>query len=300
MTRVFVVLNPIAGQSNPEEIRSHLSDQIAAHGWESTIYQTNGDESDRTRLEEAVASNYDLFIAAGGDGTVALTATALIGTGIPLSILPTGTGNGVARAAGIPLDWREATGLIFGEHQQYEFDAMQVAGQYFLLHLGVGLSGVALRQIDLESKRRLGRLYYPFASLRALFGYQPHRFKLTIDAEDHTFKGTEVFIINSASMGDPFVRWSDSIKPTDGTLDVFLVRARTLTDFLRLAWNVVLGRQRLDPKVTYLLAHESIDVRTDPTLPLQGDGEFVTEAPFSVQLVEEAIKIIGPAQSAQM
>jgi len=208
--------------------------------------------------------------------------------------VPIGTGNGAARVLNIPLDWQQAVDILFETNHTYELDTLYVGGRHFLLHMGVGLSGIALRDIDLQSKRLLGRLSYPFAGLRAFFGFQPHKFKVTIDGEIHEFNGTEMFVINSASIGDPFVRWSDSIKPTDGVLDVFFVRARTFYDFVRLAWNTILGRQRMDPNVTYYRSSESIHVRSEPALPLQADGEYVTQTPVTVEVVPEAIRIIGP------
>jgi diacylglycerol kinase family enzyme len=193
----------------------------------------------------------------------------------------------------IPLNWQEAIDLLFEDNDIYNLDVFRVAGHHFLLHMGVGISGIALRDTDLESKRLLGRLYYPFEGLRAFFGFQPHRFEIVIDGDTHHFKGTEVFVINSASIGDPFIRWSDSIRPTDGVLDVFFVRARTFFDFLRLAWHTILGRQQSDPGITYFQASESIHIRSQPTLPLQADGEYVTETPVTVELIPHAIQLIS-------
>lgn len=294
MKKVFVVVNPTSGQSDHKRVAEFIAQKCDNHGWQCDFYETTGDHTDEENLERAGGQNYDLYIAAGGDGTVALVANAVIDTGTPLAIIPTGTGNGAARVLNIPLDWQAALSFLFENNKINTLDTMYAGGRHFLLHMGVGLSGIALRDIDLQSKRLLGRLSYPFAGLRAFFGYQPHAFEITIDGEKHHFKGTEMFVINSASMGDPFVRWSDRIKPTDGMLDVFFVRARTFIDFVRLAWNIVLGRQRMDPNVTYHRSGESIHVRSDPALPLQADGEYVTQTPVTVEVVPDAIQIIGP------
>jgi YegS/Rv2252/BmrU family lipid kinase len=292
--KVFLTVNPSAGQSDHEAVSHYIFNKCTHHEWNCKKYLTVGDHSDQDRLQSVAAGDVDLVIVAGGDGTIAMVANALADTQIPLAIVPIGTGNGAARVLNIPLDWRQAVDLIFGNHSIEQLDSMYVAGQHFLLHLGVGLSGIALRNTDPQSKRFLGRLYYPFEGLRAFFGYQPHRFEISLDGQPLEFKGAEIFVINSASIGDPFVRWSDSIRPTDGTMDVFLVRTRTLFDFFRLAWNTILGRQRLDPKVTYHRASDAIHIRSDPPLPLQADGEYVTETPLTVKLEPKAIRVICP------
>lgn len=294
MKTVFVVLNPSAGQSDHLEVRKYFEQKCLENDWRCEFYETSGDHADAENLSQASEREYDIYAAAGGDGTVALVANAVINKAVPLAIIPIGTGNGAARVLDIPLDWHRAVDLLFQTKEVYEIDTFHIAGKHFLLHLGVGLSGKALRKTDMQSKRLLGRLYYPFEGLRAFFGYQPHRFEVTLDGENHSFEGTEMFVINSASIGDPFIQWSESITPNDGVLDVFFLRARTLLDLLRLAWNTLLGRQRMDPKVTYNQSNESIYVRSEPPLPIQADGEYVTETPASIELIRGALRVIGP------
>ena len=300
MKNVFIAINPSAGQSDHEEVTKYIRGQCQAHSWECDFYSTVGDHTDQENLTNAGKRDYDLFIAAGGDGTVAMVADAAINAEAPLAIVPVGTGNGAARVLNIPLEWKEAVDLLFESSSTYRLDSMYIGGQHFLLHCGVGLSGIALRKTDLKSKHILGRLYYPFAGLRAFFGFQPHRFEVTIDDETHYFKGVEMFVINSASIGDPYLRWSETIRPTDGVLDVFFVRARTFIDFIRLTWNTILGRQRLDPNITYHRVRKSIHVRSEPSLPMQADGEYVTTTPLTIELLPESIEVISPGGSTEM
>jgi YegS/Rv2252/BmrU family lipid kinase len=294
MKKVFLTINPAAGHSDHEKVLEYLQSECRESGWDCDVYETVGDHSDRENLRIARERGYDLYIAAGGDGTVAMVLNEMIGLETPLAIIPIGTGNGTARMLEIPLKWEQAIDLLFEPNQISTLDTMSVAGKHFLLHIGIGLTSVALRETNLASKKLLGRAYYLFKGLKAFFGFQPHRFEITIDGTKHMFKGVEVFVINAPSIGDPFIHWGRAISPTDGRLNVFFVRARTLLDFFRLAWNSILGRQRLDPRVTYQQAQRSIHVRSDPALPLQADGEYVTETPCTIELAPQSINIIGP------
>jgi YegS/Rv2252/BmrU family lipid kinase len=291
--KAFLAINPSAGQSDHQAVSQYILAKCAQHNWECSKYLTVGDHSDYEKMRSIAEGDYDLVFAAGGDGTIAMVADALVETDIPMAIIPIGTGNGAARFLEIPLDWRRAVDLVFDRHATNLLDAMYVEGKHFMLHLGVGLSGVALRKTDRQSKRFLGRLYYPFEGLKALLGYQPHRFEIIIDGKKFEYKGAEIFVVNSPSMGDPFVNWSDTIQPTDGILDVFIVRARTFLDYFRLAWNTILGRQMLDPKVTYYQARDEIHIRSFPPLPMQADGDYLTTTPLTVKIKPAAVRIIG-------
>ncbi|MGD2057578.1 MAG: YegS/Rv2252/BmrU family lipid kinase [Anaerolineales bacterium] len=296
MKKTYLAINPSAGHIDHEEVLHYFLSKCSESDWVCDVYETVGDHSDRENVKLASERDYDLYIAAGGDGTVAMVLNEIIGLDTPLAIIPIGTGNGAARMLDIPLQWEQAVDMLFGPNRISSLDTMSVAGKHFLLHIGVGLSGVALRETDLESKRLLGRVYYLVAGLKALFGFQPHRFEITIDGTVQRFKGVEMFVINIPSIGDPLVRWDGTISPMDGRLDVFFVRARTLLDFFHLALNIILGRQRLDPRVTYQQAKQSIYVRSDPALPLQADGEYVTQTPCTVELEPKTIKIVSPIE----
>lgn len=294
MKKVFLTINPTAGHSDHDKVMTYFRSKCRENGWDCDVYETVGNHSDREKIRIARERGYDLYIAAGGDGTVAMVLNEMIGLETPLAIIPIGTGNGSARMLDIPLQWDQAIDLLFESKQISTLDTMSVAGKHFLLHIGIGLTSVALREMNLASKKLLGRAYYLLKGLKAFFGFQPHHFEITIDGTKHMFKGVEVFVINIPSIGDPLIHWRQTISPTDGRLDVFFVRARTLLDLFRLAWNSILGRQRLDPRVTYEQAQRSIHVRSDPALPLQADGEYVTQTPCTVELSPHSINIISP------
>jgi diacylglycerol kinase (ATP) len=70
---------------------------------------------------------------------------------------------------------------------------------------------------------------------------------------------------------------------------------RTVPDYLRLIWNILLGQQKRDPDVRYLSAERSIIINTDQPLPVQGDGEVIGHTPVQVQVAPKAVDVIVPA-----
>ncbi|GIW12381.1 MAG: hypothetical protein KatS3mg061_3438 [Dehalococcoidia bacterium] len=136
--RVLVVLNPMGGTSEPAALGTLIEQQFAAAGVAYQLYETTGDDDFPALVGEALAAGCELVVVAGGDGTVSLVAGPLVGTGVPLAILPVGTANVLARELGIPADPEAALALVTGPHQLRTLDAMDLGDRYALLQVGVG------------------------------------------------------------------------------------------------------------------------------------------------------------------
>jgi YegS/Rv2252/BmrU family lipid kinase len=287
-----MVVNPIAGNME----RKLLDQAIAAHLGGADIkyelFETTGDPSDRDRIREAVDEGHDFFIAAGGDGTVSMVADALVNSSHPMGILPLGTGNGLARTLQIPLDVRSAMDLIAGDHQITEIDAMRIGDRTYMLVAGAGLSATALRAMDVEMKKRIGRLHYFLIGAKAFIGFQPRRFDLEVDGEERSARGREALVINCPGLGDPYIRWDEAVRIDDGAIDLYVIRARTALDFVQLGWSALLGKERQAPPVIYLRAQKRVRVSTKPPVPTQGDGDLLGETPLEVEVMPQAVRVV--------
>ena len=137
----FVVLNPVAGFDNGTDVRAVIEEHLVQAGWEVDIHETTEFEDVTESTRAALQENYDIFVAAGGDGTVSAVAAALVGADRLFGILPTGSGNGLARELGIPLTLPAALALLTEKHDLQVLDVMEVAGHgYFFLNLSMGIS----------------------------------------------------------------------------------------------------------------------------------------------------------------
>jgi diacylglycerol kinase (ATP) len=135
--RVFVVINPAAGQDQP--ILKSLNKIFQENGvdWDIAITKDRGDGQRLAR--EAVRAGVDLVVVNGGDGTVMECASGLIGSNVPMVILPGGTANVMARELGLPFDLIEALTLAVNpEAVIRSVDMGQVGEHYFLLRAGMG------------------------------------------------------------------------------------------------------------------------------------------------------------------
>lgn len=313
------MLNPVAGRSDSDVVRRALERHSRGGSWRVEVYETTGEERVAEVVHAAVERGFDLFVAAGGDGTVSAVIDGLADTDIPLGIIPVGTGNALAHELGVPLDLDGALRLLMGEHAVLDIDAMQadvasdarmmntvdgdrasavqassVGARLFVLSLSVGVSALMMRDTNPEDKRRLGVVAYSWTGLRKLLGWQPHHFTLEVDGQERRLRASEVAVVNSGALGDPSLRWGSHIHLNDGRLDVCIIRAWNAIDYLRLAWRVLLGQQRQDAGIRYLRAEQRVVVSARQPLPVQADGEFVGRTPVQVDLLPGVVRVIVP------
>ncbi len=292
----YVVFNPVAGTVDPDSAYRRIGEHLDAAGWTYEIYQTTGDESVPAIVREALSQKeYDLLVAAGGDGTVSAVAGGLINSDVPMGLLPTGSGNALARELQIPLQIQGALDLLTGEHARRTIDGMQVGDHYFFLSVSVGLSSLVMKETGREQKRNFGWLAYIWTGLRKLLGHQPGHFWVTIDGKTEHWNAAEVNVANSGAIGMPAFQWGPDIRIDDGRLDVCVVRARNLLDYLRVAGSIVVGRQRPTPHIHCKQAEESVDVQGDRAFPIQADGEIIGHTEVRVELLPQALTMIVPA-----
>jgi YegS/Rv2252/BmrU family lipid kinase len=292
--KVLAVLNPNSGNSSAGDVRQALGRHFPCEDGSCQVLEL-GDDVDLTgSVREAVARGVDLVVAAGGDGTVSAVANGLLQTEVPLGIIPLGTANVLARELGVPIGLDDACSLLAGPHATRGLDAMQVGDRVFFTQVGIGIDALMIRDTGREQKQRFGRIAYLSTAFTHLLGFQPRLFEIEVDGRQSRHRASQVLVANGGILGQPPFRWGPNIRPDDGRVDVCIVRARTLLDYMELAWHVLLGQHRRSPNVRYLAAERAVIVRTRRPLPVQADGEIIGETPVQVKVVPHAVRVIVP------
>lgn len=297
ISNILVILNPVAGNADASGIRQALERGFSDGKWSYEIYVTTGQECVADVVRADLNRGFDAIVAAGGDGTVSGVADGMAHSGIPLGIIPVGTGNTLARDLGIPLDPAEALDLLTGAHDVNEIDGIRVDDRLFVLNVSVGISSLTMRDTDYQQKRRFGFLAYIWQGVRWVVGLQPRRFTVIADDQSNLVRAAEVVIANSRLIGMRPLGWGDHVLLDDGRLDICLVHTRRAPDYIRLSANILLGRPRQDPDVHYLSATRGIRVETDRPLPVQGDGDIIGQTPLHAEVVPRALRVIVPRKT---
>jgi YegS/Rv2252/BmrU family lipid kinase len=247
-------------------------------------------------VRAAVAAGHSDVVAAGGDGTVSAVASGLLHSNVRLGILPVGTANVLARELNIPLDLAQASALIVAPSRAILLDAMLLPDRVALLQIDVGLNSVMIRDTKDWAKRLVGRAAYLWTAFTRLIGLEPRRFRIAVDGQLHRFGAMQVVVANGGLLGMHPFRWGPDIDPSDGQIDVAVLRATTLLDTMKVAWALLLGRQRSSPHIRYLHAQHAIHVDAYPPLPVQADGEIIGDTPCTIEIIPAAISVIVPLE----
>ena len=215
----MIVVNPAAGERGekrgPEDLE-RCEAILREAGFTLDRAETGAESPTSADLaRRAVEQSYDACIVAGGDGTVALAAKALLDTPVVLGILPFGSVMNIANGLGLPLEPVEAAQVIARRRVRHA-DAGEVGGKIFFETAGVGLDAEifgAARHAERGDWRRALR-----RGLR-MFAQQSYRVRITVDGREDRQRALQILVMNS-----PYYGFALEILPrvsmTDGALDV--------------------------------------------------------------------------------
>ena len=213
----MLITNPAAGGRHADEGDLERCQVILRDaGFDLDLVETGAESPTSADLaRRAVTEGYPICIVAGGDGTVAPAAAALLDTTVVLGILPFGSVMNIAHGLGIPLEPVKAADVITRRHMQ-KADAAEANGKIFFETAGVGLDAEmfgAARHAERGNWRRALRRAVRWATHRS------YRVAITVDGREDRQRAMQVFVMNS-----PYYGWSLELLPdvsmTDGLLDV--------------------------------------------------------------------------------
>jgi diacylglycerol kinase (ATP) len=174
---------------------------------------------------------------------------------------------------------------------------MQVGDRYYTLNVSAGISGEAMRKTPAKVKRRFGISAYVWTIMNEVIGLNPRRFELQVDGSAIKVRASEILISNGSLLEDPPIPLGPPSEFKDGEFDVYIISARTLTDYLRLIWQLLSRSAKEASDVHHLRVSEKIRVEAvGEAQPTQGDGEVIGETPLEVRVKYQALQIIAPKE----
>jgi len=295
--KTFIVVNPVAGVSQPEAVRAKIEAAFQSRDIHFEIYETTGKENLKQTIRRAVKQGFRLFLSAGGDGTLSGVIDGLVGTQIPLIILPTGTWNTVAQIMNIPLQVDLALELVFQEHELRTIDALEVDQSYFLLSVSAGVGSQTMEGVKRQEKRRFGKLVDLWKGIKQILEFRSYLFDVKIDGKRSRFRASELIVANSSSLALKALQLDPGIRMDDGKLNVCRIYANTLGEYFKLIVSMLRGDQKHNWNVLCLEASREVEIRSSEKLPVQGDGDIIGRLPVTVKIVPRAIQVVAPLSS---
>lgn len=291
---IFIIHNPVSGTSDPASVRPAIEAHCAAHAVEFEIYETKPGDPIPEIVREAAGRGFARIAAAGGDGTISAAANGLLGSRIPLGILPLGSGNAFAREMEIPLKLEDALAVLTASRAETVIDTLLVGERNFLMNVSVGLSAATMAATEREQKRRMGKIAYLLQGLAELRGSRRSRITVQIDERRVRTRASEIVVANTGLVGYKSVRLSPDIRPDDGRMHVCIVRSATLGSYLRLLGYALGGDPTRLPEMNCFPGEVEIRIESEDPLPVQADGEVIGETPVAVGIAPRSLRVLIP------
>jgi len=260
-----VVFNPI--KVDITKLRAAVDAAEGAAGWSPSLwFETSEEDPGGGQTREAIAAGADVVMAAGGDGTIRAVAEQLRGTGIPIGLLPSGTGNLLARNLGLALDnlAESVSNAFTGKDRKIDLGVVEArradgttVSNVFLVMAGLGLDADMLANTNPKLKARVGWLAYVDAIFRSLKGSNRLRIRYQLDGQStRTLNAHTVLIGNCGSLPANILLLPEAAVD-DGIFDIVALRPDGLIGWVqiwvKIVWeNGVLRRSQVGRKLMSL------------------------------------------------
>jgi len=282
--RVVVLVNTMAGahqKRSAKEIRGTVQAAVAKAGILAEIHLVSGKELAgcvKHAVEEIAKGEADAVIAAGGDGTVRTVAAELIGTEIPLGILPFGTRNHFARDLGIPMALEQAAAMIAPARSRM-VDAGEVNGRMFLNNTSIGIYPYLV--LDRERRRKTGLrkgAAMIFALFKLLRFFPIRRLRLRIEDRSEIFRTPCLFVGNNEYRLELF-SLGQRERLDRGKLWIYVAKQQTRWSLLSFTFRALAGPTQVARDLSiFAVKSAEIDSRRR-LLDVAMDGEVERLAP---------------------
>ena len=285
VSKALFILNPYAGIP---PVKFIITKELDRRRNELACFKSLSVDESGTLIRQNF-NKYDIFIAAGGDGTVHTVASQLKGSGKILGVLPIGSGNGFAKELGFRTNIRSLLKDI-EKNQVIDVDVIEINGNLCLNVAGVGLDSLVAHSFDKLKTR--GFWSYAGVTITTFFRLRP--IKVTVTIEDEPPLNKELFVLtiaNTRQFGyNAFIAGNAS--PDDGKMDLVLIRPFPKWLFPVFVYRLFTGTLNKSKYVEYISTGKKVTIRTDESR-FHIDGEPVNfEEEVSVYIRKDALKVL--------
>jgi YegS/Rv2252/BmrU family lipid kinase len=285
------IVNPSAGGSGPASAAALIPlARLLREGGARVTVEYSRDLDHARDLARAAGGRGDVVLGVGGDGMVGGVGGALAGTGAIFGIVPAGRGNDFARQLGMPSDPGDLARLLL-EGEPRPVDAIMAGDEVVLGSVYAGVDAVAGRNAN-ESRLLRGSAAYYVGALRAVAGWRPASYRVTVDGRLHERRGYTVVAANSGFYG--FARHiAPDARVDDGLLDVVVIKHVPKPLFFAVMRELQDGSHVRRPEVEVLRGRE-VRIEADRDLPYGADGELAGTLPVTARVLPGALNMLRP------
>lgn len=293
--KYLLLYNPVSGRSN---FKSHLN--MIVKTFQKTNHQLEIYESKAPKDLEIVAferaHEFDVFLVAGGDGTVneVLNGIMKCEKKPVLGLLPSGTANDVAAILGVNKNIKRSLDIYFNE-KPVKMDVNQINNQYFLYTAASGIMTKISYAVPRRHIKKYGYIAYVIEAMKDLTQEYRYPIKIKYDGQAVSMECVMVLGLSTNRVGGMRLTNFSSSKLNDGLFELRLFkRAKSLWRF-RLLSSFIRGGKKLREDLH--IASSRFEIETSSNVDWNADGEFSCKGNIVIQTHREAIEIFASAKT---
>ncbi len=294
---IYLIYNPVAGQGDAVAERSRI-EQLLGERLQLTVLETTPEQSAEQLTEQAIEQGAEGVVASGGDGTVSAVAGKLVGTGLPLGIIPRGTANAIAAAFGISDNIDNACTTIL-EGIPRKIDVGSCNGKPLLLLAGIGLEAEVIEQANRQLKNKLGTAAYILSAFQQV--REMNSFNAVIETSDRiiSFDASGITVANAAPATSVLAQGPSDVVPFDGLLDITIFAPEGAGSAIAASYNLfqtAMNRRSSKREDIGYFRCNALTVRTDSPQKVVLDGEIIGETPIEIRCIPKGLILMTPKE----
>lgn len=289
-SKILFIVNPISGIGKQKKIEKAVETLLDKCKFDYQISYTSYSHHATAISLAAVLNRFDIVVAVGGDGSINDCVKGLVSTDVSLAIIPTGSGNGLARCLNIPLSVEDAIRTI-NSLKTTKIDCIRLNENIYASIAGVGFDALIAKEFEKTHTRG----FQPYLKLviQNYPQYKQHTYNLTIDGKQIETQALFISFANSNQFG-----FNTEIAPKasleDGLIDVIIVKKPPLPMLPLMAQQLFLHNFDRSMYVETYQAREII-LHNDSTIGVNIDGEYKEyTSDLHFDIIPKSLNIIIP------
>ncbi len=290
MVDYLLIYNPVAGNGASEKALLRAREILDGAGVSYEVWSSKYAGHSAELAKTAVEQGYPCIVAVGGDGTVREVAMALIGTELPLGIIPCGTGNDYVRPLGIPLDVDADIDILL-HGQRRRMDTGEINGQRFINVAGFGFDVDVLDSTEIYKKKmKNGSLAYIRGLINALKNLRLRKTHVVLPDQELDFNALLMTAGNGTHFGGG-MNITPKAVPDDGLLDICIAHDVSKLTVLMVLPQLLKGKHLKNKHITYFTT-TSLTAVCDPVSRIEVDGEVMEGTPIELNIVPKSLTVL--------
>lgn len=286
--KALFIINPIAGGKAKDDVPQLIAKNLDQSIFGYNIIYTSGADHARSIAADNIGK-VDIVVAVGGDGTINETASGIVGSNTVLGILPYGSGNGLSRFLGVPMDPAKAI-LNLNRWQVETIDTAQADGEWFFNMAGMGFDA-HIAQVFANSGKR-GFFTYAKSAFKEFINYKADHYQIYIDGKIYEREAYMLSIANSSQYGNN-AHVSPDASVQDGLLDVCIIKPFPFWRFIELCIRMF-TKTATGSKYLEIIKGKNITITRAHSGPMHLDGEpRMSGQRVEIKVVPASLKIIA-------